>query len=288
MSILRTLVKSLLFPRRRRVASWDAERFLRGTSSVYWPPVDPHFRHRRHNHHQSRHRHFAANLRNSSRIAIDTRKTDHWDATPKRWRNFQRKCRLLDLLQDLHHHHPRQRHFITARPGIPRTNRRQRTTASRYMPIERGPKETRRSLKTLLRTNAPERSRPEPISRRNPGGLQDTALYCSAFAGRVIRIEQSQKSWRTIGGLGRPGEDALDIEPMRPLPQNAVSFWPTVVVEGVVVLDEEGAVLVSWSSSPSGSLRSVDVSGWPACEPGPVVRIITGPLAYDGLCWSKK
>jgi len=59
---------------------------------------------------------------------------------------------------------------------------------------------------------------------------------------------------------------------MRPLPQNAVSFSLMVVVEDAVVLDEEGVVLVSWSSPPSANLRSVDVS---VCELGPAIRIMS-------------
>lgn len=121
-------------------------------------------------------------------------------------------------------------------------------------------------MKILFRTNAPGRL--EPISRKKPKGLQENArLYCSAFAGREIKIEQSQKNWRTIDGLDRPGEDALGIEPMRPLPQNNVSCLPAVVVDADAgVLDEEDAVLVSWLSSAGP--RSVAASGWPASEPG--------------------
>lgn len=104
---------------RRRFPRVVVERFLR-TSLASCPSV-------RHNHHQSRHRHFAVNFRNNTRTAVDASR----GANRQGRRSFQRKCRLLDLLQDLHHHHPRRRHFVTARLGIQRMNKRHRTTACR-------------------------------------------------------------------------------------------------------------------------------------------------------------
>lgn len=88
-----------------------------------------------------------------------------------------------------------------------------------------------------------ERDKAVPAcSPRNPGGFHNTVL-CSALPNKEIRIEQSQKSWRTIGGVEQLGGEALDIEPMRPLPQNVESFFGPVVVDGANV--DENVTLVS-------------------------------------------
>jgi len=185
-----------------------------------------------------------------------------------RW-NFQRKCRLLHLLQGFHHQQLWQRHFIIVLFDILEMNRRYRSTIYREIPTDRGPKIAYRYLRILFGLSASENARLEVNNRRYLVGYQDARLQRSVFVGKkIMTIKQSHRSWRMIGGLERPSEDALAIEPMRPLPQNAVSCWPTTLIDDVGILDKEGTVLMSrWSLSSPVRPRSVDISSWPACEP---------------------